>query len=247
MIGRPQPAETSINFASPPDTYRDPENRSGHTVKTPPEEVQYASNIRSPDLTGPLITRPTMSQLPVDNSRDGLIAAYFIYFHPCHPFLLPHEQTLDVLQQRSFRHLELAIQYVASFYVPTARKADHRDTLRRHVLQENSSKDGTFVQALLLLAIGLHIENDDEDSASVLSSAVALALDLGMHYRDFAHIHGENDPLIEESWRRTWWELFVIDGMMGGVNQKYTLQLMQIDMSVSLPCEEVEYSSRVSL
>jgi len=203
-------------------------------------------DLRSPDLAGPLITRPTMSQLPVDNSRDGLIAAYFIYFHPCHPFLLPHEQTLEVLQQRSFRHLELAIQYVASFYVPTARKADHRDTLRRYVLQDISSKDGTFVQALLLLAIGLHIENDDEDSASVLSSAVALALDLGMHYRDFAHIHGEGNTLIEESWRRTWWELFIIDGMMGGVNQKYTLQLMQVDMDVSLPCEEADYASHVS-
>jgi hypothetical protein len=188
-----------------------------------------------------------MSQVPVDNSRDGLIAAYFIYFHPCHPFLLPHDQTLEVLHQRSLRHLELAIQYMASFYVPTARKADHRDTLKRHVLQDSSGKDGTFVQALLLLAIGLHIENDDEDSASVLGSAVALALELGMQYRDFAHIHGENNPLLEESWRRTWWELFVIDGMMGGVNKKYTLLLMQIDMNVSLPCEEVDYNSRVSL
>jgi hypothetical protein len=188
-----------------------------------------------------------MSQLPVDNTRDGLIAAYFIYFHPCHPFLLPHEHTLDMLQQRSIRHLDLAIQYMASFYVPTARKADHRDTLRRHVLNYTSSKDGTFVQALLLLAIGLHIENDDEDSASVLSSAVALALEIGMHYRDFAHINGENKPLLEESWRRTWWELFVIDGMMGGVNQKYTLQLMQVDMNVSLPCEEVDYHGGVSL
>jgi len=246
LIGRPEPSETSINFASPPDEYRDTQNRSDHTVKTP-EEAQYAAGLRLPDLAGPLITRPTMSQLPVDNSRDGLISAYFIYFHPCHPFLLPHEHTLEVLQQRSFRHLELAIQYVGSFYVPTARKADYRDTLRRHVLQDNSGKDGTFVQALLLLAIGLHIENDDEDSASVLSSAVALALDLGMHYRNFAHIHGENNPLLEESWRRTWWELFVIDGMMGGVNKKYTLQLMQVDMNVSLPCEERNYYPGVRL
>jgi len=97
----------------------------------------------------------------------------------------------------------------------------------------------------LLLATGLHIENDDEDSASVLSSAVALALDLGMHYRDFAHIHGEGNTLIEESWRRTWWELFIIDGMMGGVNQKYTLQLMQVDMDVSLPCDEADYAAHV--
>jgi len=226
--------------------YGDPQSRQGHIVKTP-EEEQYAMDLRSSDLAGPLITRPTMSQLPVDNTRDGLIAAYFIYFHPCHPFLLPHEHTLDMLQQRSLRHLELAIQYVASFYVPTARKADHRDTLRRHVLQDNSGKDGTFVQALLLLAIGLHIENDDEDSASVLSSAVALALDLGMHYRDFAAMNGEGNPLLEESWRRTWWELFVIDGMMGGVNQKYTLQLMLVDMNVSLPCEEVDYKPGVSI
>ena len=189
-----------------------------------------------------------MPQSPVlDHTRDGLVAAYFVYFHPCHPFLLPYERTLDVIKRPSIRHLELAIQYVASFYIPTAPKAEQRDTLRRHVLQNTSNKDGTFVQALLLLAIGLHIENDDEDSASVLSSAVALALDLGMHCRDFAYIHGESDPIVEESWRRTWWELFVVDGMMGGVNQKYNLQLMQVDMNVSLPCEEVDYASGVSI
>lgn len=135
---------------------------------------------------------------------------------------------------------------MASFYIPTAPTAEHRDTLRRHVLQDNSTKDGTFVQALFLLAIGLHIENDDEDSASVLTSAVALALELGLNRRDFAHINGENNSLLEESWRRTWWELFVIDGMMGGVNQKYNLQLMMVDMNVTLPCEEIDYAPGVS-
>ena len=189
----------------------------------------------------------TMSNLPaLDNSRDGLIAAYFIYFHPSHPFLLPYEQTLALFQRSPLRHLELAVQYIASFYVPCASRTEHRDTLRRHVLQDNSVKDGTFVQALLLLAIGLHVENDDEDSASVLGSAVALALDLGMNYRDFAHMHGEGNSLFEESWRRSWWELFIIDGMMGGVNQKYTLQLMAVSTNVSLPCEEAEYGPGVS-
>lgn len=188
-----------------------------------------------------------MTQLPIlDNTRDGLIAGYFVYFHPCHPFLLPYEQTLELLQRSPLRHLELAIQYMASFYIKTANASECRDALRRYVLQDTSPKDGTFVQALLLLSIGLHIENDDEDSASVLGSAVALALDLGMNHRDFAHIHGENNTLFEESWRRTWWELFVIDGIMGGVNQKYNLQLMMVDMNVSLPCEEIDYAPGVS-
>jgi hypothetical protein len=135
---------------------------------------------------------------------------------------------------------------MGSFYIPTAPTAEYRDALRRHVLQDNSTKDGTFVQALLLLAIGLHIENDDEDSASVLTSAVALALELGLNHRDFAHFHGDNNTIVEESWRRTWWEVFIIDGMMGGVNQKYTLQLMMVDMNVSLPCEESDYAPGVS-
>ena len=204
--------------------------------------------LRTPDsASGPLMVTPTVTSVPnLDNSRDGLIAAYFIYFHPSHPFLLPYEQTLALFQRSSLRHLELAVQYVASFYVPGASRAEHRDTLRRHVLQDNSIKDGTFVQALLLLSIGLHIENDDEDSASVLSSAVSLALDLGMNHRDFAHVHGEGNSLFEECWRRSWWELFIIDGMMGGVNQKYTLQLMMVETNVSLPCEEADYAPGVS-
>jgi hypothetical protein len=197
-------------------------------------------------LIGPLIGKQQFVELPIlDNTRDGLIAGYFHYFHPCHPFLLPYEQTLEILLRPNIQHVEMAIQYIGSFYIPTAPNAEYREALRHHILQHTGPKDGTFVQALLLLAVGLHLENQDEDSATVLTSAVPLALELGMNHRDFAHIHGEGNTLLEESWRRTWWEIFVIDGMMSGVNQKYMMQLMMVETTVPLPCEEADYAPGV--
>lgn len=160
--------------------------------------------------------------------------------------LLPYEHTLELLQRSPLPHLELAIQYIGSFYVPTAPTAEYRDTLRQYVLQYTGPKDATLVQALLLLAVGLHIQNDDEDSARVLTPAVPLALELGLNHRDFAYLHGEGNTLLEESWRRTWWELFVVDGLMSGVNQKYMMQLPGVKSTVPLPCEEAEYAPGVS-
>jgi hypothetical protein len=71
--------------------------------------------------------------------------------------------------------------------------------------------------------------------------AVDMALELGMNRQEFSVNNGEGCNVLEESWRRTWWELYVIDGLLAAIHQRNTFRLYNIPTDVPLPCEEVDY------
>ena len=150
-------------------------------------------------------------------------------------------------KERPLQCLEAAIRYVGSFYVeqaPTIALGLEAERLAYHT---DTPKDSFRVQALLVLAIGLDGYTYQEKALQILVDAQNLALELGMNKRDFASINGNGSNIVEESWRRTWWELFVIDGMIAGVHQRSSFRLNEIPADVTLPCEEQEYISGVSL
>lgn len=182
---------------------------------------------------------------PIDSSNTGLLAAYYAYFHPAHPFLLPEPQMLELLSTGQFMHLNLAIQYIGSLYIPPARRGAQAEELKNALARADIPRDGIMVQAMLLYSTGLHMSDHEELSAQVMQATVDLALELGMDKRDFAIQNGSNSALMEESIRRTWWEVFVLDGLNAGVNPQYTLRLLGHQSSIDLPCEERDYSSGV--
>lgn len=220
----------------------------GPTAALSPEILPTLGFLRSPDNRNQLITPPTGTQQSpvIDSSGNGLVTAFYVFFQPAHPFLLPHFQMLELLQRTKIRHLELALQYVGSFYVPAAPTAKYCDALKAALADPSTPRDGFMIQALLLLAVGSHIDDKEEEAAKMLQAAVQLALELGMNRREFAPAHGGNHMLLEESWRRTWWEVFVLDGMMSGVNPLYTMALANVPLDVALPCEEEDYTTGVS-
>lgn len=149
-------------------------------------------------------------------------------------------------KERPLDCLEAAIRYVGSFYVGQAPTTALGLEAERSAYHMETPKDGFRVQALLVLAIGLDGYTFQEKALQILIDAQNLALELGMNKRDFAFINGNGSNILEESWRRTWWELFVIDGMIAGVHQRSSFRLNEIHADVALPCEEKEYTSGVS-
>jgi hypothetical protein len=153
---------------------------------------------------------------------------------------------MSLRKEKPLDCLEAAMRYIGSFYVeqaPTIALGLEAERLAYHT---DSPKDGFRVQALLALAIGLDGYTHQEKALKVLLDAQDLALELGMNKRDFAFINGNGSSVLEESWRRTWWELYVIDGMIAGVHQRSSFRLNEIHADVALPCEEKEYASGVS-
>jgi hypothetical protein len=174
------------------------------------------------------------------------MSAFYVFFFPAHPFLLPRGPMLEMLQKTRNVHLELAIQYIGSFYVPVAPTEAYQASLQQMLTQPNYPKDGTLVQSLLLLALGLHIADKRDDSATIMYSALNMAVELGMNQRSYATNNGGTGTILEESWRRTWWELYVVDGMFAGVNPEYTQQLQSVATNIPLPVEEADYANGVS-
>jgi hypothetical protein len=97
----------------------------------------------------------------------------------------------------------------------------------------------------MLVAIGLDGNAERKRALAFLTQAGDIALEIGMHRREFPSLNGQGLPVREESWRRTWWELFVLDGMFAGVHQQSPFRLNEVGSTVLLPCEERDYAGGV--
>lgn len=182
--------------------------------------------------TGPLTPESASS-----SAGDGfLLDIYYTYFHSAHPVLPP----LRFLLRGSLPYyLEQVMKFIASHFTPSVSSETYRPTVVSGVRDQDSSVEK--VQALLLLAIVLHSRNERSEAGECLANAVDLAFELGMNQAAYAEAFSNGDPIRAECLRRTWWELFVIEGMLTalGVQQVYRTNL--VPPEVALPCEERIY------
>ncbi|KFY66508.1 hypothetical protein V496_02012, partial [Pseudogymnoascus sp. VKM F-4515 (FW-2607)] len=103
--------------------------------------------------------------------------------------------------------------------------------------------DSYAVQANLLIAIGLDGSGELERALTFLNQAVDIALEIGLQHERFAERNGGGNSVVEESWRRTWWECVVLDTMAAGMHQASPIRLDGVGLGVGLPCEEGNYIS----
>jgi hypothetical protein len=178
--------------------------------------------------------------------RERCIEAFFYHFYPAHPFTLPRESFFALRKERPLSHLEASMRWVGSFYVREAPTVALGMEAERSVYHSVCPKDAFQVQAMLILAIGLDGHTYQEKALQILVDAQDLALEFGMNKREFASMNGNGSAMLEESWRRTWWELYIVDGMIAGVHQKSTFRMKEIAADVALPCEEKEFALGVS-
>ncbi|PBP16701.1 c6 zinc finger domain containing protein [Diplocarpon rosae] len=175
--------------------------------------------------------------------RERCIEAFYYHFYPAHPFALPRANYYSLRREKPVEHLEAAMRYVGSFYVAQAPTVALGREAERSVYQADCPRDGFRVQAMLILAIGLDGNTEQEKALQTLLDAQDSALEMDMNKREFAIMNGGGSAVLEESWRRTWWELYVTDGMIAGVHQKSHFRMKDVLADVLLPCEEREYIS----
>jgi hypothetical protein len=216
--------------------------------------VRVDSLSNTPNNIGLITTSPPSAQYNLDGSQrisqtassnlpQDAISSFYFYFFRSHPFCLPRPRLLGVFKERRAPLLEFAVHYVGSSYVLALPTQTYREALDRMIMSHNYPKDGYSVQALLLFAITLHANNDVPRSAQVFGIAQALTLEIGMHRNDYSMIHGQNDPVLEESWRRTWWSMYTANGMLTAVNPGVQFRLKDIATDVYLPCTTDQYVS----
>ena len=177
---------------------------------------------------------------------ETAVQAFFHFFYNSHPFCLPEARLAKVFAEREAPLLEYAVQFIGSSFLPSVPTDMFKEALDRQINNRNYPQDAWSVQALLLFAIGLHAHNEVPRAAQVFTIAQTLTLEIGLHRMEFAMVHGKNDPQLEESWRRTWWSMFTVNGMMTAVNPGVQFRLKDVVTDVPLPCENVQYFSGVS-
>ena len=179
---------------------------------------------------------PTPTSLSALANDGYLIDIYYDFFHPSHPLLPP----LHFLHNSPIPfHLEQVLKFVGAHYTPTASSEVYRPSVVVSVVNQPPSVEQ--VQELVVLAIVLHSRNERGEAGECLAKAVDLALELGLHRRDYATTMGKGDPVREESLRRTWWELFFVEGILTALGLRPTSVTNSVAAETPLPCEESIY------
>lgn len=185
-------------------------------------------------MTGPMTPESASS---VGGGDGYLLDIYYTYFHAAHPILPP----LRLLNRGTQcpAYLEQVMKFIAAHFTPAASPETYRPTVVAGVRDQLPSVEK--VQALLLLAIVLHSRNERGEAKECIDAAIDLAFELGLNQATFAETANNGDPIRAECLRRTWWELFVVEGLLTalGVQQVYRTNL--VPPEVPLPCEERIY------
>jgi hypothetical protein len=171
------------------------------------------------------------------------IQSFYHYFYNAHPFVLPHARLISLFKERRTPLLEHAVQFIGSSFLPEIPTDIFKDAMDRAINNGSYPRDGYSVQAMILFSIGLHAHNEVPRAAQIFTIAQSLTLELGMNRIDFAIMNGNNDRQLEESWRRTWWSMYTVNGMMSAVNPGVKFTLKDIATDVPLPCEDHQYLS----
>ena len=234
-------AEPSVDIPGLPTDWGLPTSLGYSSVAPLPSTSSTSPNLN--ELVSSQSVRLTNGPLTPESSSsiqsDGyLVDIYYTYFHPAHPILPPLH-----LLYRSYvpPYLDHVIKFIGSHFTPAANSEVYRPTVKSSVMEQ----DGTVekAQALLLLAIVLHSRNERAEAGECLAVAVELTFQLGLNRGDAAITMGGGDPVREESLRRTWWEMFIIEGMLTALGVQRVFRCNSLPLEVPLPCEDRIYQN----
>lgn len=207
----------------------------------PPSNGQFTNPLMAVSRGAPVA--------PVMTIAEKCFKSFYYHYFASHPFVLPENALYRHTREtgQKLDHLIAAMRYVGALYLDAGpARANYLDEALRLVHSPTTPKDGFLVQTLLLLIVALDGSCQQDQASELLEEAEAIALEIGLNTRQFAVQNGRGNPVLEESWRRTWWDLYVVDGMVAGVHRVTTFALYDIPADVALPCEEAEYLSGVS-
>ncbi len=197
---------------------------------------------------GQVVTQSPRPATPRATVLDETINAFYYYSFPAHPFVLPKRYLSQGSTDPEMAVLLPAMRWIGSLFLhlPRAVKEEYYSNACRCISEPTTPRNGYLAQAMLLLVIGLDGTYSRDEAVQLLRQLEELAIEINLHHSSFAAIHGNGLAVVEESWRRTWWELYVVGGMIAGVHRVTNFALYNAETDVRLPCEEDEYLSGVS-
>ncbi|TLD22822.1 hypothetical protein PspLS_07157 [Pyricularia sp. CBS 133598] len=177
---------------------------------------------------------------------ERCLTSFYQNFHASHPCVLPRDALERVIREgpAKLEHLLAAMRYIGSLYLDAGpARAQYFEEAVSLAYHPGCPRDGFLAQTLLLLSIGQDGSCNQARANQFMGDAERLAVEIGLNTRQFATANGRGSSVVEESWRRTWWELYVVNGMIAGVHRITHFALYDVAADVGLPCEEHQFLS----
>jgi len=137
------------------------------------------------------------------------------------------------------------MKYIGSVYLPDLPSAPYQKLAEEALNSPSLPVNGFSVQALTLFALARHCADEYDIAEQYVDKAIDISLAIGLNLQEFAAANGEGDAILQESWRRTWWTLYLVDGLFATISHYCTHRLQNVTMDVDLPCEDTEYERGV--
>ncbi|KAF2024899.1 hypothetical protein EK21DRAFT_93669 [Setomelanomma holmii] len=201
------------------------------------KDAPLVGQLATPVMTAGSTTDSLSGRLPLWVDDEQHVNLYYLNFHPSHPILLPRSM---YWKQSYPRYLRAVVQLIGGHFAPAASKDGLRERAAQE-LQEGEQSGPEMVQARILYSIALFAQNDSREGQRILDSAIESALKLGMHRREFAASNSNGLTQLEESMRRTWYELYVTDGCVAALQRKSAFMTNTVNADVLLPCDDFIY------
>lgn len=186
---------------------------------------------------------------PQNLKDDVLIESYYEKFHSFHPFIIPRGHMLrlyrDPIRQARLKPILAAMRLIGHIYLHKEWSDARRESIES-CLRQIPPTDPFIIQARMLYSIPLFWYGYKAEAKQQMDMASQLSRQLGIFNQSFAYDQGDLEPVMVESWRRTWWQLYILDCYYAGTLGTRELSFEDIEPTTELPCEDSEYESGVS-
>ena len=181
---------------------------------------------------------------------ERLVGFFYENFWPMCPVPLPMhfmtQRSLTRFQGKDAELVTLVMKFIGAIYAPWTTFAPYYQAVLQAVAQEDMPTTGFTIQALLMLAIAQYHLGHKNEARQSLNDAIRLGLELQINTKDFAYRCGEGDPVLEESWRRTYYLLHITDQHFAVLDNTPFWAMRDVPNEVDLPCDDEYYESGVS-
>lgn len=213
---------------------------AGSSSQSVSDTLEVLSNLDTVALGGTQLTNIQV---------DQLLSQYYVYFHVSHPCVLPKWslRTRIFTDSAALDSLLPVLLYIGSIFTHSIPSEPLAEAALQAINAAGArgSRDPFFIQALTLYSIAVYWCNEPERGRQLLDEAIQSAVAIGMHRAAFATQYGQADPVLEESWRRTWWTIYITDAHIAGSTHSFPTKSGLLQNDVGLPCEEDLYESGV--
>jgi hypothetical protein len=187
---------------------------------------------------------PQQTQVAFQVNNERLLDLFFEYFWPSFPIVLPphYLQVRRLNANHGVSELLPVMHWIGSLYEPRQYPSEPYYQIALEAISSPNLAYTPFnVQAMLLFAIAQYHCDVKAEARKNLDTAITMALLLDMNERHFAQMYGEGDLVLEESWRRTYYILHIVDQHFAIVSNTPFYTLLTVPNTVDLPCDDNLY------